>query len=502
MKMALCTPETLYTINTNNAALTLVQALGNGTDGEAIAYNSGDGMMYHMSGIGAGLIFEKIHLSTGTVTNIPLSGDPVGGREAIGFVYDPATDIFYGSLFDWSNEILSFVSITPTGVLDIIAPAAFAWKDYIFYDFSIEPPQPDAEPRCSAAPFPVICSMPDVSGDGLADVGVAIEGSVNVHIRDSATDAVVNDIDFGADPGYAVEMIGDINGNDAPEIAVLSLRASGQVVVTVRDSLTDAIINTIFYGTAYAPLDMTVLPDSDGNGAAELAVMGVDAGGGVRVQARDALSDVATSTTFYGNNATARDVQVIPDINSNGNPEIAVHTRVNHSSQGRVQLRDSNTVEFIHQIFFGTAYVPLKIAVIDDVTGDGIPEIAQLAQRDDTGAVRIQVKNPVDKQTVSNAYTGTTDRPVEIVGTGGMVGLLVEDAGGVAKVIKRDALTGAFIGNVFMGAIGTPEALVVIDDLDASGDPEFAALGNNAGQRVIQIKDSVSGAQINNINLP
>jgi hypothetical protein len=80
--------------------------------------------------------------------------------------------------------------------------------------------------------------------------------------------------------------------------------------------------------------------------------------------------------------------------------------------------------------------------------------------------------------------------------------LLVEDAGGVAKVIKRDALTGAFISNVFMGAIGTPEALVVIDDLDASGDPEFAALGDNAGQRVVQIKDTVSGAQINNVEFP
>ena len=179
-----------------------------------------------------------------------------------------------------------------------------------------------------------------------------------------------------------------------------------------------------------------------------------------------------------------------------------MHARVNGSQQGRVQFRDSMTGALIRQVFFGTVYAPRQIAVIDDVTGDGIPEIAQLARREDTGAVRIQVKNPVDGQTVSNAFTGDTDTPVDIVGTGGVVGMLVEDAGGVAKVIKRDAATGAFLGNVFMGAIGTPEGLVVLDDLDGSGDPEYAALGNNAGQRVIQIKDTVSGAQINNINVP
>ncbi len=332
---------------------------------------------------------------------------------------------------------------------------------------------------------------------------------MNVHVRDGLTDAVINDIDFGADPGFAVEVIADINGNDAPEIAVLSLRASGQVVVTVRDSLDDTLINTIFYGTAYAPLDMAVMPDTDGNGAPELVVLGADASNGVRAQARDALTDAATSTVFFGNNATAIDVAVLPDITGNGAPEIAMHARVNLSNQTRIQLRDSATRALIRQLFFGVLYAPVHFAVIEDISGDGIPELAQLAQRADTGAVRIQVKDPVDGKTLSNAFTGSTDTPVEIVGTADVngnsspdIGLLVQDAGGVAKVIKRDGATGAFIGNVFMGAIGTPEALVLVEDLNGSGDAEFAALGNNAGQRVVQIKDSVSGAQINTINVP
>ena len=53
--------ETLFTIDTTTAALTQVQTLGNGGEGEAIAFNPADGMMYHMSGKGAGLILEKIN---------------------------------------------------------------------------------------------------------------------------------------------------------------------------------------------------------------------------------------------------------------------------------------------------------------------------------------------------------------------------------------------------------------------------------------------------------
>lgn len=74
-------PETLYTIDINNASTTLVMPLGNGNDGEVIAFNPRDGLLYHASGWdgclpmpGCGEIFEKIDLTGPTITNIPLSG--------------------------------------------------------------------------------------------------------------------------------------------------------------------------------------------------------------------------------------------------------------------------------------------------------------------------------------------------------------------------------------------------------------------------------------------
>jgi len=145
-------PETLFTVNTSSANLTLFQTLGDGIaepgldNGEAIAFNPTDGMMYHLSGKGAGLIFEKINLSGGVITPIPLSGIPFVSLdlEAIGFTFDPAQNLFVGSLINWDAEPTdsNFVTLTPGGFLTLVGSLDFPWKDYAFYEF---PPDSDGD---------------------------------------------------------------------------------------------------------------------------------------------------------------------------------------------------------------------------------------------------------------------------------------------------------------------------------------------------------------------
>jgi hypothetical protein len=60
-------PETLFTLSTTNAMPTLVVALGNGDNGEALAFNSVNGLLVHASGRGPqnnavnGEIFETVN---------------------------------------------------------------------------------------------------------------------------------------------------------------------------------------------------------------------------------------------------------------------------------------------------------------------------------------------------------------------------------------------------------------------------------------------------------
>ena len=155
-------------------------------------------------------------------------------------------------------------------------------------------------------------------------------------------------------------------------------------------------------------------------------------------------------------------------------------------------------------------YTPIELVTIQDVSGDGIPDLAQIGRRDDTGAVRIQVKQTDTGATISNAFTGSTDIPIAVVGIGDAngnsapdVAMLVKRPDGTAKVIVRDGFTGAFIRNIFAAKVTNPVAMALIEDLNASGDAELAILGDNgSGTRRVQIKDSISGAQVNTIDFP
>ncbi|WP_312783748.1 IPTL-CTERM sorting domain-containing protein [Brevundimonas sp.] len=84
-------PETLYLINKSDATKAVATTLGNGADGEVIAYNPDDNSFYHWSG--GTIVFERVlAVAPYTVTDIPITG-PTNG-EIFGAVWDPARGQF------------------------------------------------------------------------------------------------------------------------------------------------------------------------------------------------------------------------------------------------------------------------------------------------------------------------------------------------------------------------------------------------------------------------
>lgn len=109
-------PETLYLINKATAATVVATALGNGADGEVIAYNPDDNSFYHWSGNGL-IVFERISaVAPYTVTNIPITGSTSG--EVFGAVWDPDR-----SRFLVHNISSSMDFWTTTGVRSNAQPA-------------------------------------------------------------------------------------------------------------------------------------------------------------------------------------------------------------------------------------------------------------------------------------------------------------------------------------------------------------------------------------------
>lgn len=119
-------PETLFTLSLADAQASHFLTLGNGDDGETIAYRPDDGLLYHASGTHLDQIFETIDLQTHAVSDIPLGGDSYTEAGALAwaggasfFLADIADDgESGGSLFALGAD----GSALQIGVLDVLQP--------------------------------------------------------------------------------------------------------------------------------------------------------------------------------------------------------------------------------------------------------------------------------------------------------------------------------------------------------------------------------------------
>lgn len=84
-------PETLYKLSLVNGAPTFVMTLGNGNDGEALAFNPDDNLLYHTSGEGipnVNEIYERVNPVLLTTNQITLLGQDYAEATAMGFLGD------------------------------------------------------------------------------------------------------------------------------------------------------------------------------------------------------------------------------------------------------------------------------------------------------------------------------------------------------------------------------------------------------------------------------
>ena len=153
----------------------------------------------------------------------------------------------------------------------------------------------------------------------------AAAGTVTAQIKQATTGTLIQTFVF--DQGYApldLAVIPDQSANGAPELALLGRHAAnGSVQVEVRDTRSGARLTAVAFNPAFAPQRLAVLPDRNGNGAAELAVLSRDAGGQLKTELRDAVTGALVRNLWFDHLAPL-DLAVLPDRNGNGCPEVAV----------------------------------------------------------------------------------------------------------------------------------------------------------------------------------
>jgi hypothetical protein len=293
-------PETLFTLNTSNAAPTQVLVLGRGNDGEAIGFNPNDGLIYHASGNDTGgvgclpfnasicvEIFESINPNTLAVTNVPISGDYTTFTE--NYLEVTALTHVSGNVLLLADLDQNLYEITTTGVVTFVGSMDHVAKGLAFF----------------LGPVPKLPNGFDTDADGKNDIGIYRDG--NWYILRSS-DGGATTVGWG---GLAEDtpVPADYDGDGKVDIAVY--RNGTWFIIRSSNGGVTAV------GWGGLVQDTPVPADYDGDRKVDIAVYRNGTWFIIR------SSDGGVTTVGWG--GLAQDIPVPADYDGDGKVDIAVY---------------------------------------------------------------------------------------------------------------------------------------------------------------------------------
>jgi hypothetical protein len=343
------------------------------------------------------------------------------------------------------------------------------------------------------ATFGHIRALGDINGDGSQDI-VALErknGTLTATIKDVTNRNRINVIRFdGRLVPVDLEVMPDTNGNGAPELVVLG---TGSTRSEVRDSLTGEKLTTVDFDPNLSPIDLELLTDQTGNGVPELAMLGQ---GSMKVEVKDPVTNQLVKRMYF-NNYIPKDLSVW---NRGNNVSVGVLAESKDPTRGdKVEIRDLATGQIIKHLWVGKPWNLLQMELVADLNGNGAPELAILREHPDDNWVSVQTMDTASGSRFRRLGFDPNYRPVRLRVLDDLNGNGSEEAAVLAvrrgccnqKVWVKDTLTGETIRIVYFGKQYIGEDMDIIPDINGNGTPELVVLGRrDDGKIAAIIKDS------------
>jgi PKD repeat protein len=349
-----------------------------------------------------------------------------------------------------------------------------------------------------------IIGMPDVNGDGSPDVATVFTNEATgqnlVQVRDGDTGVEIRELNYGQDLTLAIGSFP--RAGLAPALAVMSELSSGELQAQVRNAETGMLVNNVSFGSTYSGIDMVILPDSNGNGIAEAAVVGEDENQGVRVIVKDLDSAEKIGAVFHGAGVKALQLAAMPDLNSDGVAEVALLERTRSNNKVRVWVIDPAAQVVLTNIDYGAAVETITLAIVSaaDPADTGV---AVLGLRADTNEGRILTKNALTGATISNIQWSNSYSPVDlatVVDTNGNgsfdLALMEQNADGNVRIRVYDSETGAQTNSMPLQQLSSGVAVAAMDDVNGNGSSEVATLGGGDVPLDVGLGDATSQLRI------
>lgn len=245
----------------------------------------------------------------------------------------------------------------------------------------------------------------------------------------------------------------DRNGNGTPELALLGIHATGgDIVAEIRDSRGGALLGTVPFDKTYMPRRLAVVPAVGAGSHPGLAVLGASATDrSLQAEIRDSVTGAPLGAIGFNRwhvNEPFADLRVVPDANGNTSAELAVWIIANPLAGSRAEIKDAGTAEALGSIWFERDYCPRDLVAAPDLTGNGRVELATLLQ---------------------GCFEGLDGVRTDV----------------------HDVLTGEASTRIGYGKFQRPVSLIALPDSDGNGSPEFGvmALDRDTDRDVLSIKD-------------
>jgi len=250
----------------------------------------------------------------------------------------------------------------------------------------------------NVSPVFSVASLADLNSNGSPDLAVLREGSILAEVRDGQAGALLNQITFLSEAftPIAIVALPDADGNGVAELAVLATRNSdGRIVAEIRNLTGAEAPRFVWFAANHTPVTIKVIDDdADNNGVVELAVLSTrDSDGRIAVEVKNAFGPTNPNTVWYMSGNTPVDLEIVPDKDSNGIPEVAVLSFRN--SDGRIVTEVKNAAGATNPtaVWFMPGNTAIDLVAVDDKDANGISEVAVLSSCNSDGCIVVEVKN-------------------------------------------------------------------------------------------------------------
>ena len=248
-------------------------------------------------------------------------------------------------------------------------------------------------------PVVKVIPLPDVTSDAIEDVAVLRPDSTLAEVRSGTDGQLQRTIAFFADfAATAIDAVAlpDADGNGVAELAVLATRDSdGRIVAEIRNLAGDQAPRFVWFAKDHTALTLKVVDDdADNNGVVELAVLSTrDSDGRILVEVKNAFGTTNTNSVWFMKDNTPLDLEVVPDKDANGVPEVAVLSYRNSDGRIVTEVKNAAGPTAPIAVWFMKGNSAIDLVAIDDKDLNGIPEVAVLSSRNSDGRNVVEIKN-------------------------------------------------------------------------------------------------------------